>query len=438
MKASFFLYRGEEKIPFTLPPEWKVIQHTHFEQESSILSVGELTEKALANPIASTRLCEMANEKTKVAILVDDAARVTPVSAMLPPILSELHGVGVPVENINVVVALGTHRSASEKDLEQKLGRRVLDQYRVVQHDCHGNHLVPLCRLSTGAQVSIDPFVARADLKIGVGAIFPHPMNGFGGGAKILFPGVSNYEAIKEHHFHFTPEPGCYLGNIQDNPFYHEVCRVAEKAGLNFIVNCLFNAREHVSEVVAGHFKEAHLHGIEISKESYSFVMKEPADVTLVSASPYEEGPQLIKPVIPASLIATKPAGSVIVFASCPHGMPEPMLQAFDAVFAAAPKHTGRFAVNAFKSSKVMAEGAIDFNCAIFFALVCASRNRITFVSEDLDEQTVKRLGFHYAPSLDRAIHDERERRPQATVNIFPLGGLLLPIAPSLHTLYEF
>jgi hypothetical protein len=85
-----------------------------------------------------------------------------------------------------------------------------------------------------------------------------------------------------------------------------------------------------------------------------------------------------------------------------------------------------------------MAEGAIDFNCALFFALVCAARTRITIVSEDLDERTVKRLGFHYAPSLETAIRKEQERKAEATVNIFPLGGLLLPLAPSLKTLYEF
>ncbi len=438
MKNAYFLYRGEEKIPFTIPRQWQVIKHTDVNVGSPSTPIGELTEKALAAPIGSPGLREIANEETTVAILVDDPARVTPVHAMLPPILSELREAGVPPENITIVVALGTHRPASEKDLEKKLGRPALDGYRVVQHDCHGEHLVPICRLSTGTEVAIDPFVAKAHIKIGVGSIFPHPMNGFGGGAKILFPGVSNFEAIKEHHFHYTPEPGCLPGNIDTNPFYHEVCRVAEEAGLNFIVNCLFDARERVKEVVAGHFKQAHLRGIEKSKKEYAFSMEEPADVTILSASPYEEGPQVIKPIIPASLIATKPGGSVIVFAGCPNGMPEPMLQAFDAVFATKPEHTGKFAVNAFKTSTLMAEGAIDFNCALFFALVCAARTRVTIVSEDLDEPTVQRLGFHYAPSLEIAIRNEQERRAQATVNIFPLGGLLLPIAPSLNNLYEF
>ena len=438
MKENYFLYCGEEKKAFTLPPEWTVREHTRFTENTAVTPVNDLVKGALAQPTGTPALPEMVNRDMDVAILVDDPARATPVSQMLPPILRELLEAGVTRERITIVVALGTHRFASQEDLEAKVGKGILQEYRVVQHDCHADNLVPIGRLLTGSQVAIDPFVASAQMKIGIGSIFPHPMNGFGGGAKILFPGVADFASIREHHFHYTPEPGCVLGNTETNPFHHEVCRMAEAAGLNFIVNCVFDARERVVDMVAGHFEEAHLAGIEKSKRNYAFHMKEAADVTLVSADPYDEGPQIMKPVIPASLMTTKPGGAVIVLARCPDGMPDAMLQSFDNIFETQPEHTGRYAVNAFKNSNAMAEGAIDFNCAIFFALVCASRTRITLVSEDVDQTTAGRLGFHHALTLDAAIKEEQEKQPEATANIFPLGGLLLPLMPSLTHLYEF
>lgn len=443
MQEDYFLYYGEKKQPFTLPPEWTVLEHTRFTEDAPVTPVGTLVKSALATPVGTPVLCGMVEKDMDVAILVDDPARATPVDEMLPPILHALLDAGVSRERITIVVALGTHRFASEKDLEAKVGRIVLRKYRVVQHDCHANNLVPIGRLLTGGEVAIDPLVARAQFKIGIGSIFPHPMNGFGGGGKILFPGVADFESISEHHFHYTPAPGCILGHTEQNPFYHEVCRMAEAAGLNFIVNCIFDARERVVDVVAGHYREAHRTGIEKSKQNYAFHMTEPADVTLVSADPYEEGPQIIKPIIPASLMTTQPGGAVIVLARCPNGMPEPMLLAFDKIFKSRPEHPGRYAVNAFKSATPMAEGAIDFNCAIFFALVCASRTRITIVSKDLDATSVNRLGFYYAPTLEAAIGEEMERRPKATANIFPLGGLLLPLTsslnnPSLNNWYDF
>ena len=400
--------------------------------------VGDLTKRAMTSPIGSPPLCELAGGNTDVAILVDDPSRATPVDQILPITLNELLEAGVERERITIVVALGTHRIASRKDLELKLGKTVLQEYRMVQHDCHAKNLVPIGTLLTGAEVAIDPFVAGAHLKIGIGSIFPHPMNGFGGGAKILFPGVADFKSISEHHFHYTPEPGCVLGNTKTNPFHHEVCRMAKAAGLNFIINCIFDAREQVVEVVAGHYEKAHETGIEKSKRNYAFHMKEAADVTIVSADPYVEGPQIMKPIIPASLMTTRPGGAVIVLARVPGGMPEAMLQSFDNIFTTRPDHTGRYAVNAFKSGRLMAEGAIDFNCAIFFALVCASRTRITVVSRDLDKTAVNRLGFNHATTLAAAIKKEQKKQPEATANIFPLGGLLLPIMPSLTHLYEF
>ena len=425
---GYYVYYGEEKYPFEIPPGWTVVQNAVSEEAEISLTIPEMVKKALAAPISSPRLSEIVREDSKIAVIVDDWARSTPVSQILPTLLEELHGGGAKSENIDIVVALGTHRTMPQEALAERLGEAVFREYRVTQHDCQAEDLVPIGRLSTGVEVRINPIVARADVKIGVGSIVPHPMNGFGGGGKIIMPGVTNYEAVKEHHLHFTPQPGCYLGNLEDNPFNHEVCRVAEMAQLTFIVNCVYNAREEVVDVAAGHFQEAHLAGIERSKENYAFRLDEPADVIITSAYPYVEAAQTIKPIVPASLLATKPGGSVIMVVTCRDEMPEPLLVALDAVYARHPEHTGRLAVDTFKSSQLFVEGAIDFNCAIFYALICAARSSVTMVSQDLDERSITRLGFRYASSMEEAIERQGRVRPWATVNIFPIGGLVLPL----------
>ncbi len=425
---TYYVYYGEEKYPFEIPSGWTVLQNAVSEEAEISLTIPEMVEKALAAPISSPRLSEIVHKDSKVALIVDDWARSTPVSQILPTLLKELQSGGAKSENIDIVVALGTHQAMPPEALAERLGEAVFQQYRVSQHDCQAEDLVPIGRLSTGREIKINPIVARADVKVGVGSIVPHPMNGFGGGAKIIMPGVANLQAVKEHHLHFTPRPGCYIGNLESNPFYHEVCRVAETAQLTFIVNCVYNSREVVVDVVVGHFQKAYLAGIERSKENYAFRLDEPADVTITSAYPYLEGPQLIKPVVPASLLATRPGGSVIIVATCRDAMPEPLLAALDTVYSRHPEHTGRLAVDTFKSSQLFVEGAIDFNCAIFYALVCAARNSITMVSRDLEKRSITRLGFRYASSLEEAIEQESKIRPRATVNIFPIGGVVLPL----------
>jgi nickel-dependent lactate racemase len=410
--GGYYVYYGEEKYPFQIPPGWTVLQNAVSEESGTSLTIPEMVEKALAAPISSPRLSEIVHKDSKVALMVDDWARSTPVSQILPTLLEELRGGGAKSENIDIVVALGTHRVMPQKALAERLGETVFQLYRVSQHDCQVEDLVPVGRLSTGGEVKINPVVAQADVKIGVGSIVPHHINGFGGGAKIIMPGVSNFEAVKEHHLHFTLHPGCYIGNLETNPSYQESCRVAEMAQITFIVNCVYNSRAEVVDMVAGHFQRAHLAGIERSKENYALRLDEPADVTIISAYPYVEAAQTVKPVIPASLLATKPGGSVIIVAASRGELPESLLAAFDMVYSRHPEH----------------EEPSFFSPALIYVPACAARNSITMVSRDLDGKSVTRLGFRYANSLEEAIEQEIRVRPQATVNIFPIGGLVLPL----------
>jgi nickel-dependent lactate racemase len=173
-------------------------------------------------------------------------------------------------------------------------------------------------------------------------------------------------------------------------------------------------------DVVAGDFQKAHLAGVERSKKNYAFHLDEPADVTITSAYPYLEAPQTLKPVIPASLLATRSGGSVIVMAASRGRLSEPMLAAFDKVYSGNSKHeTGSF-----------------FSPALIYIPACAARNSITMVSSDLDAGSVARLGFRHASCLEEAIERERRIRPQATVNILPAGGLVLPLAKA-PAIYE-
>jgi len=417
---GYYVYYGAEKYPFEIPSGWIVLQNVVSEEAEISLTIPEMVKRALAFPVSSPRLSEIVHEGSKVALITDDWARLTPVSQILPALLEEIQAGGAKSENVDIVIALGTHRAMPQEALVERVGEAVFQQYRISQHDCQADDLVPIGRLSTGGEVKIDPIAARSDVKIGVGSIVPHHINGFGGGAKIIMPGVSNFEAVKEHHLHFTLQPGCYIGNLETNPSYQESCRVAEMAQLTFIVNCVYNSRAEVVDVVAGHFQKAHLAGVKKSKENYAFRLDEPADVTIISAYPYVEAAQTIKPIIPASLLATKPGGSVIIVAASRGEVPEPLLAAFDVVYSRHPEH----------------EEPSFFSPALIYVPACVARNSITMVSRDLDERSVTRLGFRYANSLEEAIEQESSVRPQATVNIFPIGGLVLPLTkkpPTMH-----
>ena len=175
MKENYFLYNGEKKRSFRLPPEWTVREHTRFPEDLPAIPVSDLVKDALARPTGSITLSEMADSDMTVAIIVDDPARATPVDRMLPPVLDELLKAGVSKNHITIVVALGTHRPASEKDLQIKLGKGILQKYRVVQHNCHAKNLVPIGNLLTGLRCPLIPLWPGPGSKSAWEASFPIP-----------------------------------------------------------------------------------------------------------------------------------------------------------------------------------------------------------------------------------------------------------------------
>jgi nickel-dependent lactate racemase len=199
-----------------------------------------------------------------------------------------------------LIPALGTHRALSPEELAAVYGEEAVRDYTFINHDCHAKDLAPVGRLKTGTVVKINRTVHEATFRIGIGSVFPHPMNGFGGGGKILFPGVSDFDSILEHHLKHSLRAGSELGQLEGNPFYEEVRNLAQAGGLNFIINSVLDHNDGLYGLVCGDPVEAHLAGIAISRGIISRRFQKKADLTVISSFPYTEGPQIVKPLAPA------------------------------------------------------------------------------------------------------------------------------------------
>jgi len=427
MKSFQLYYKENEKVSFELPLSWEVLTYVEPESRRISITIDQMVNRALDYPVGVPRLEESLNSKSRVAIAIDDGTRPTPVRKILPALLERLNTIGVSRDRITIIVALGTHRPMPEEALRERIGAELLDSYSILQHDCWAEDLVPVGRLSSGGEVRINKAFHDADFRISIGSIIPHPMNGFGGGPKIVMPGLVNYEAIREHHTVYTIQEGAYPGHTSGNPFYQEVSRVAGLASLDMILGALYTNQEVVYDVVAGHYYEAHQEGIRRSLPNFTVKMREKAEVTILSAYPYTEGPQLMKPIGPAAM-CTKGGGAIILLATSRSPMPEPMLHAFDVVRQMGSDRPDEVLLNTFKKrSLVLNDAPIDFNMALFFTEVYKAQYDLTIVSRDIRREDAERMGFHFASDLKEAIERVQKEFPRAKVNIFPIGGMVLP-----------
>ena len=68
----------------------------------------------------------------KVAISMCDGTRAQPRDKMIPAVLDEL---GVPDEDVVILVATGTHRGNTDEEIRAMLGDELVERVRVVNHD---------------------------------------------------------------------------------------------------------------------------------------------------------------------------------------------------------------------------------------------------------------------------------------------------------------
>jgi nickel-dependent lactate racemase len=426
--SKLFLHFQQQKHHFDLPEQWRLSTFAALEDRIPPGDVIDATREALKTPVQHDSLATCLKGSETIAVLIEDSSRSSPKQQVLRGLLDELLVVGIPRHRISIVIALGTHRQLGSSEMASVYGKDLVDSYEFINHDCTAKDLVPIGSLSSGTSVKINRRVYEADFIIGIGSIFPHPMNGFGGGGKILFPAVANFDAILEHHLKYCFRGNSRLGQLDGNPFYEEICMLARAGGLNFIINSVLDHNDLLYQVVCGEPVAAHNFGVQISRRILSMPFEGKSDVTMISAFPYTEGTQIMKPLAPASEI-TRIGGTVILAADCSVPLPKDYLAGCHGF---RQKHSGRLKEAVFElfdnNQRIMEDGAPEFNMSMAQALLGQNDYRIILVSKDIPEQTAHMLGFDYAPELHQAIAMAASRQPEANVHVVPAGGVILPV----------
>ena len=85
----------------------------------------ELFLEAMANPVGSEKLCDLAVGKDKVVIIASDHTRPVPSKAIMPAMLAEIRK-GNPDADITILIATGCHRGTTKDELVAKFGEEIV------------------------------------------------------------------------------------------------------------------------------------------------------------------------------------------------------------------------------------------------------------------------------------------------------------------------
>ena len=278
---------GKEMLYADLPKE-QVLFYAEPIKPEVPSNADVLIEEALDHPIGTKRLEEMVTADQKILILSDDLTRPTPKRQLIEHILKRLKKVGVPDKNITICLAPGTHRTMTDKELLETFGSEMLQRFEILNINYkYADHLVYLGDTPTGTPIEVYREAIEADFIIGIGNIVPHMSAGWGGGAKIVQPGICGEKTTRGTHLMAALEQNIIetCGNAE-NKCRHEMEVIARQVGLKFIMNTVMDEHKHILGVFCGDCVEAHRAGVVLAKQVMCPEIPERADILIASANP--------------------------------------------------------------------------------------------------------------------------------------------------------
>jgi len=320
---------GKKEIQLPLQ-EKNIIQILNLKKQKALLYPENRLKTLLKNPINSPSLRDLIIQKkaSKILIIVNDITRPTPYEVILPPLLDELHQIGIKKENILFMVATGIHRSNSQEEIKEIFGEDIFSAYKFINHDCDDPNSKDLGNLKSGNKLWVNPIVSDIDFIITTGVIVPHYFAGFSGGRKSILPGICGRKTIESNHAQMV-HPNARAGNLKSNPVHEEMQEAAEKVGVDFNINVVTDENHKIVEMVAGELLASWLQGVEVCKQIYICPIEKKADIVIASAGGYPKDINVYQAqkALDNAYQAVKPGGTIILLAECTEGYGEPTFE---------------------------------------------------------------------------------------------------------------
>ena len=314
---------GKEKINFELPDEQVagvLVSHAH--DYKAPKSEEELVADALANPIGSPKLSELAKGKKTCVIISSDHTRPVPSHVIMPQLLAELRK-GNPDIDITILIATGMHRPTTQEELVAKYGKEIAENEKFSIHVSRNDEdMVSIGTLPSGGECLINKLAANADLLVAEGFIEPHFFAGMSGGRKSVLPGIaSKITVLANHCSEFIASPNARTGILKGNPIHEDMLYAAKAANLAFICNVVIDADKKVIAAFAGDREEAHYAGVDFEMK-LAGVKPIPADIVITTNGGYPLDQNIYQSVkgMTAAEATCKEGGVIIDVSSCSDG----------------------------------------------------------------------------------------------------------------------
>jgi nickel-dependent lactate racemase len=319
----------------------------------------------------------------------------------------------------------------NENRLQKRVGHEVFRKYTVISHDAYDLKKLKFIGITQtlGTPLFINKAVAEADVKVAVGRIAPHGDMGYSGGYKMIMAGVSGIWSIIHNHTGSLSRRG-----VLNNPIREDADECGKMAGLNFILNVVYNSRGQTVHAFAGDPDKARLAAIKYG-DRYVWGAKKPELAEIVLASPgLRRGDYFMASMggLGVALTCLKEGGTMILAASCRQGWTTPE-------YLNSGWHVSRDLLQYdypelqwLLASKAYNQPKFQFQALVYYVNHIVKNCQEHFVglagAKGVDPKELKNIGIHFFESIDSALKYAVEKNgTKARITVIP-DNFILPL----------
>lgn len=374
---------------------------------------------AMAHPIDSPRLRDLAVGKKTCTIIISDHTRPVPSKHILPFMLAELRE-GNPEIDVTLLVATGFHRPSTREELVAKVGQEIVDREKIVIHNSRdASSNVQVGVLPSGAACVLDKTAVEADLLVAEGFIEPHFFAGFSGGRKSILPGVCDQVTVLGNHCSkFIDSPYARTGVLDGNPLHEDMLAAAKIAHLAYIVNVIIDESKKVVAAFAGDPVTSHRQGCDLLLKYCQVQPKQRGDIVISSNGGYPLDQNIYQSVkgLTAAEAAAAPGAVLIMVSSCSDG------HGGESFY-----HALRDCVSPQQLTKEILATPQDktkpdqWEFQILCRVLC--KHHVIFVTDPGQHKIIEEMKMAWAPDVDTALEEARRMKgANAHLVVIPNG----------------
>lgn len=427
MKVSLPYGRGEFILDL---PDRSGVRVIGNEYPEPLSDAARALRQSLDSPVGCASLAKLLPPKGKISVLVSDITRGGSARALLPHLLDYLEEHGAGPERTDVILALGMHRAHSRAELEMHLGENVLSRWQVVEHDATDESgLIEAGVTPFGTPCSFNKRVASSGLAVLLGSVTFHYFAGYGGGRKLVLPGIAGEKTILANHrlsLESDPAEGlvdaCRPGNLEHNPVHEDMLAGARLLAVPLFAVNVVSGASAPAFINAGEIDSSHREACSFLSRNFEINLERQYKAVVLSAGGYPRDINLLQShkALRNACRALEEGGLMLAAAECREGIgSDSFLQAFSDGRQGVPRSVrskyglnSQAAVSTFDMTgrfSIYLKASMEESLLSRFGF-CAWRDEYTpYVLSGLDEEEILVIK-NASMFLPTAVWDERNR----------------------------